>query len=210
MAQRGQDTIRFGPMKPVGLRDPRTGHRPWANLQLRREDAEGTRYNLVGFQTNLKFGEQRRVFGMIPALANAEYVRYGVMHRNTFIDSPRLLSADFSLRERPELFFAGQMTGVEGYMESAGAGILAGINAARRAQGEQPIVLPRDTMLGALTAHVSDEAFSAEFQPMGANFGILPPLSTKIRDKQQRYAALSARALESLQPILELANNGLE
>ena len=210
MAQRGHDTIRFGPMKPVGLRDPRTGHRPWANLQLRREDVEGTRYNLVGFQTNLKFGEQRRVFGMIPALANAEYVRYGVMHRNTFIDSPCLLSADFSLRERPELFFAGQMTGVEGYMESAGAGILAGINAARRAQGEQPIVLPSDTMLGALTAHVSDEAFSAEFQPMGANFGILPSLSTKIRDKQQRYAALSARALESLQPILEIANNGLE
>ncbi|MBE6753528.1 MAG: methylenetetrahydrofolate--tRNA-(uracil(54)-C(5))-methyltransferase (FADH(2)-oxidizing) TrmFO [Ruminococcaceae bacterium] len=195
MARRGADTIRFGPMKPVGLRDPRTGHRPWANLQLRREDAEGSRYNLVGFQTNLKFGEQRRVFGMIPALANAEYVRYGVMHRNTFIDSPRLLSPDFSLKENKNIFFAGQITGVEGYMESAGTGILAGINAARRAIYRQSLVLPQETMLGALTAHVSCEALSTDFQPMGANFGILPPLVEKIRDKQQRYAALSTRAL---------------
>lgn len=206
MAQRGADTIRFGPMKPVGLRDPRTGHRPWANLQLRREDADGTRYNLVGFQTNLKFGEQQRVFGMIPALAHAQFVRYGVMHRNTFIDSPRLLSPDFSMKDRPDVFFAGQITGVEGYMESAGAGILAGINASRRVLGAEPLVLPRDTMLGALTAHVSDEAFSAQFQPMGANFGILPPLGEHIRDKQQRYAALSARALASLEPLLDEAN----
>ncbi|MBE6759862.1 MAG: methylenetetrahydrofolate--tRNA-(uracil(54)-C(5))-methyltransferase (FADH(2)-oxidizing) TrmFO, partial [Ruminococcaceae bacterium] len=202
MAKRGADTIRFGPMKPVGLRDPATGHRPWANLQLRREDAEGTRYNLVGFQTNLKFGEQKRVFGMIPALANAEFVRYGVMHRNTFIDSPRVLSADFSMKQHPDIFFAGQITGVEGYMESAGAGILAGINAARRILGEQPLVLPRTTMLGALTAHVSDELFSAEFQPMGANFGIIPPLENHIRDKQERYAALSERALEALDEVI--------
>ncbi len=202
MAKRGADTIRFGPMKPVGLRDPATGHRPWANLQLRREDAEGSRYNLVGFQTNLKFGEQKRVFGMIPALANAEFVRYGVMHRNTFIDSPRVLSADFSMKQHPDIFFAGQITGVEGYMESAGAGILAGINAARRILGEQPLVLPRTTMLGALTAHVSDELFSAEFQPMGANFGIIPPLEQHIRDKQERYAALSRRALEALDGVM--------
>jgi len=195
MARRGPDTIRFGPMKPAGLRDPSTGHRPWANLQLRREDAEGTRYNLVGFQTNLKFGEQKRVFGMIPALANAEFVRYGVMHRNTFIHSPQVLNPDFSMKEYPDIFFAGQITGVEGYMESAGSGILAGLNAARRILGQQPLVMPRTTMLGALTAHVSDELFSAEFQPMGANFGILPPLETHIRDKQERYAKLSERAL---------------
>lgn len=197
MAKRGADTIRFGPMKPVGLKDPRTGHRPWANLQLRREDAEGTMYNLVGFQTNLKFGEQKRVFGMIPALANAEFARYGVMHRNTFLDSPKILSADFSMREHPEIFFAGQITGVEGYMESAGSGILAGINAAMREQGREPFVLPRDTMLGALTAHVSESA-SADFQPMGANFGIIPPLPEHIRDKQERYSALSERALAEL------------
>ncbi len=202
MAKRGADTIRFGPMKPVGLRDPATGHRPWANLQLRREDAEGTRYNLVGFQTNLKFGEQKRVFGMIPALANAECVRYGVMHRNTFIDSPRVLNPDFSMKQHPCIFFAGQMAGVEGYMESAGSGILAGINASRKILGEQPLVLPRTTMLGALTAHVSDELFSADFQPMGANFGIIPPLEEHIRDKQSRYAALSERALNALDAVI--------
>lgn len=202
MAARGSDTIRYGPMKPVGLRDPRTGHRPWANLQLRREDREGTRYNLVGFQTNLKFGEQKRVFGMIPALAEAEFVRYGVMHRNTFLDSPRVLCGDFSMRGRKGLYFAGQMTGVEGYMESAATGIIAGVNAARSIVGKAPLVLPRETMLGALTAHVSDEAFSAEFQPMGANFGILPPLSQRIRDKKERYAALSDRALLALDEYL--------
>jgi len=202
MAKRGADTIRFGPLKPVGLRDPRTGHRPWANLQLRRENAEGTMYNLVGFQTNLKFGEQKRVFGMIPALANAEFVRYGVMHRNTFINSPRILSADFSMREHPNIFFAGQITGVEGYMESAASGILAGINAARRASGEEQAVLPRDTMMGALTAHVYDSE-SKDFQPMGANFGILPPLDVHIRDKQQRYTALSERALASFEAALQ-------
>ena len=196
LAARGSDSIRYGPMKPVGLRDPHTGHRPWAVLQLRAENAEGTLYNLVGFQTNLKFPEQKRVFGMIPALKNAEFIRYGVMHRNTFLDAPKLLDAAYRMKTRPNLLFAGQMTGVEGYMESAGSGILAGVNAVRQVRGEKPLVLPRDTMLGALAAHVSTE--NAHYQPMGANFGILPTLDTPIRDKKARYAALSARALECL------------
>lgn len=197
MADRGADTIRFGPLKPVGLRDPATGHRPWAVLQLRREDSEGRLFNLVGFQTNLKFGEQKRVFSMIPALCNAEFVRYGVMHRNTFIDSPRLLNADFSFRGRPSLFFAGQITGVEGYMESAASGILAGLNAANLILGRELFIPPADTMLGALARHVS-ASVSADFQPMGANFGILPPLKEKIRDKKSRYEALAERSLKSL------------
>lgn len=201
LARRGLDAIRFGPMKPVGLRDPRTGHRPWAVLQLRMENAAGSLYNLVGFQTNLKFGEQKRVFGMIPALAHAEFVRYGVMHRNTFLDSPRLLTAGYGFRTRPGLFFAGQMTGVEGYMESASSGLLAGINAARAAQGRAPWMLPTDTMTGALAGYISNPAVT-EFQPMGANFGILPPLAEPIRDKRQRYAALSKRGLESLSRFL--------
>lgn len=196
LASRGTDAIRFGPMKPIGLRDPRTGHRPWAVLQLRTENAAGTLYNLVGFQTNLKFAEQKRVFGMIPALRNAEFMRYGVMHRNTFLDAPRLLDAAFRFKTRQNLFFAGQMTGVEGYMESAASGLLAGINAVRTVRGEPMLVLPRDTMMGALAAHVSDE--NAHYQPMGANFGILPPIEPHIRDKKQRYAALAARALDSL------------
>lgn len=197
MASRGADTMRFGPLKPVGLRDPRTGHRPWAVLQLRKENAQGTMYNLVGFQTNLKFGEQKRVFSIIPALKNAEFLRYGVMHRNTFLDSPRLLNADYSMRGRPDLFFAGQITGVEGYMESAGSGILAGINAARRLRGQAPLRLPRETMLGALAAYISDPSVEI-FQPMGANFGVLPPLDRQIREKKARYEALSNRALEAL------------
>lgn len=197
LAQRGLDTLRFGPMKPVGLRDPSTGHRPWAVLQLRTENAEKTMYNLVGFQTNLRFPEQKRVFGMIPALKNAEYVRYGVMHRNTFIDSPRLLNSDYSLKSDPKLFFAGQMTGVEGYMESASSGLLAGINAAARINGAPPLVLPRDTMTGALAAYISDPGVK-DFQPMGANLGILPPLGEHIRDKKQRAAAYAERALKSI------------
>lgn len=208
MASRGADTMRFGPLKPVGLRDPRTGHRPWANLQLRRENAEGTLLNLVGFQTNLKFGEQKRVFSMIPALHDAEFVRYGVMHRNTFINSPKLLNADYSMRGNPVIYFAGQITGVEGYMESAGSGLLAGINAARRMDGKEPLILPRDTMLGALAAYISD-SFVADFQPMGANFGILPPIEPKIRDKRMRYAALSERALVSLEQTLKLGGENL-
>ena len=196
MARRGADTIRFGPLKPVGLRDPRTGHRPWAAVQLRREDAAGTLYNLVGFQTNLKFGEQKRVFGLIPALRHAEFARYGVMHRNTFMDSPRLLTGGFRFRADDWLWFAGQMTGVEGYMESAASGILAGINCARALAGEPEWVLPPETMLGALSRHVSASE-SADFQPMGANFGILPPLPERIRDKKARYTALAQRALDA-------------
>ena len=196
LASRGMDAARFGPMKPVGLRDPHTGHRPWAVVQLRTENAAGTLYNLVGFQTNLKFGEQKRVFGMIPALKNAEFMRYGVMHRNTFLDAPRLLTGGFHLKTRPELLFAGQMTGVEGYMESAGSGLIAGLNAVRRLRGQTELVLPADTMLGALQRHVAEP--NAHYQPMGANFGIMPPIEPHIRDKKARYAALAARAMDSL------------
>lgn len=197
LAQRGLDTLRFGPMKPVGLRDPRTGHRPWAVLQLRTENADKTMYNLVGFQTNLKFPEQKRVFGMIPALKNAEFVRYGVMHRNTFLDSPRVLNSDFSLKISPNIFFAGQMTGVEGYMESGASGMMAGINAVRRFKNQPAIVLPPETMIGSLSRYIADESVK-DFQPMGANMGILPPLSEAIRDKRERAAAYSQRALKRL------------
>ena len=197
LAQRGLDTLRFGPMKPVGLRDPRTGHRPWAVLQLRTENSDKTMYNLVGFQTNLKFPEQKRVFGMIPALKNAEFVRYGVMHRNTFLDSPRVLNADFSLKSDPNIFFAGQMTGVEGYMESGASGMMAGINAVKRLKNQSTVVLPPENMIGALSRYISDESVK-DFQPMGANLGILPPLSEQIRDKRQRAAAYSQRALKRL------------
>ncbi len=198
MAARGENTIRFGPMKPVGLKDPATGHRPWAVLQLRKENAAGTLYNLVGFQTNLKFGEQQRVFSMIPALKNAEFVRYGVMHRNTFLKSPGLLTPAYAVKNRPSLFFAGQITGVEGYMESAGSGILAGINAARFILGEAPLVLPETTMLGAMSRYVADETVT-DFQPMGAAMGLLPPLEERVRDKKLRYAMLAQRALADLE-----------
>ncbi len=194
LAKRGEDSIRFGPLKPVGLRDPRTGHRPWAVVQLRKENAEGSMLNLVGFQTNLKFPEQKRVFSLIPGLENAEFLRYGVMHRNTFIDSPRLLDKTLSLKAEKDIFFAGQITGVEGYMESAASGIIAGYNAAAHILGEEPIILPDYTMIGALISYICDESVT-DFQPMGANFGVLPPLPEKIRDKRERYAALSARSL---------------
>lgn len=197
LAKRGADAPRFGPMKPVGLVDPNTGHRPWACVQLRRENSKGTMFNLVGFQTNLKFGEQKRVFSMIPGLENAEFVRYGVMHRNSFLNSPKLLNADFSLRKNPNIFFAGQITGVEGYMESAASGIMAGINAVRRAEGRESLVLSEYNMIGALSQYISDESVT-DFQPMGANFGILPPIEPKIRDKRERYMALAQRALEKL------------
>ena len=195
LAKRGADTMRFGPLKPVGLRDPRTGHRPWAVVQLRKENAEGQLYNLVGFQTNLKFSEQKRVFSLIPALKNAEFIRYGVMHRNMFINSPKLLNSDFSFRKREGLYFAGQITGVEGYMESAMSGLLAGINAVNYLKGEKGVELPRFTMCGALTAYISDETVT-NFQPMGANFGILPPLAEHIRDKKLRYEALAQRSVD--------------
>ncbi|MBQ2286796.1 MAG: methylenetetrahydrofolate--tRNA-(uracil(54)-C(5))-methyltransferase (FADH(2)-oxidizing) TrmFO [Clostridia bacterium] len=195
LAKRGEDSIRFGPLKPVGLRDPRTGHRPWAAVQLRRENSAGTLYNLVGFQTNLKFPEQKRVFSMIPGLNNAEFMRYGVMHRNTFINSPKLLNRELSLKVNGDIYFAGQLSGVEGYMESAASGIIAGINAAARVNGEKPLVLPEFTMIGALLNYICDGSVK-DFQPMGANFGILPPLDTAIRDKRERYAALSKRSLD--------------
>ena len=201
MAGRGRDTLRYGPLRPVGLIDPHTGRRPWANIQLRKENAAGTMYNIVGFQTNLKFGEQKRVFSMIPGLEHAEFVRYGVMHRDTFMDSPRLLSKSLSLKSEPRLFFAGQFTGVEGYTESAATGILAGINAARFANGEEPLVLPPETMLGALVNYITDESVG-NFQPMGANMGILPPLEKKIRHKDERYAALAERAIAGLEAVL--------
>ena len=202
LAKRGEDSIRFGPLKPVGLRDPRTGHRPWAVVQLRRENAEGTLYNLVGFQTNLKFGEQKRVFSMIPGLENAEFMRYGVMHRNTFIDSPRLLDTDLSLKKNKNIYFAGQITGVEGYMESAASGIMAGINLARSLEGKEPLILPHFSMIGALIGYITDEGVT-DFQPMGANFGILPSLDVHIRDKKERYMALAQRSINWFEGELE-------
>ncbi len=201
LAQRGQDTLRFGPMKPVGLRDPKTGHRPWAVLQLRTENAEKTMYNLVGFQTNLKFSEQKRVFGMIPALKNAEYVRFGVMHRNTFLDSPRVLNADYSMKSNNRIFFAGQMTGVEGYMESASSGMMAGINAVKKLKNKNTVVLSEMNMIGALSRYISDSSVT-DFQPMGANMGILPALSENISDKRERAAMYSKRALEELEKVI--------
>ncbi|NLP48533.1 MAG: FADH(2)-oxidizing methylenetetrahydrofolate--tRNA-(uracil(54)-C(5))-methyltransferase TrmFO [Clostridiales bacterium] len=201
LAARGYDTLRFGPMRPVGLRDPKTGHRPWALLQLRREDNYGKLLNLVGFQTNLTFPEQKRVFGLIPALKNAEYFRYGVMHRNTFINSPNLLKQDYSFKDRPGLFFAGQITGVEGYMESAASGILAGINAARFVKGEDMLTLPTSSMMGALTAYISTLGLK-DFQPMGANFGIIPALDEHIKDKKLRYQAMADRGIKSIENLL--------
>ncbi len=200
LAARGYDTLRFGTMRPVGLRDPKTGHRPWAVLQLRREDSFGKLLNLVGFQTNLTFPEQKRVFGLIPALKNADFHRYGVMHRNTFINSPKLLDSTFAFKGRPGLFFAGQITGVEGYMESAASGILAGFNAAQYLKGEPLISLPAVTMMGALASYISSPTVK-DFQPMGANFGIIPPLEEHIRDKKARYEALAQRGLQAIKDL---------
>lgn len=205
LARRGVDTMRFGPMKPVGITDARTGRRPYAVVQLRRENREGTLFNLVGFQTNLKFGEQKRVFSMIPGLENAEFMRFGVMHRNTFINSPQLLNSDFSMRNRPNIYFAGQITGVEGYMESAASGIIAGIAAARKIKGLEPLKLPADTMTGALSAYISDPYNSGKFQPMGANMGILPDIGVRIKDKKEKYGAYASRAVESLKKEMERA-----
>ncbi len=202
LARRGVDSIRFGPLKPVGLRDPRTGHRPWAVVQLRKENSDGTLYNLVGFQTNLKFQEQKRVFSMIPALKNAEFMRFGVMHRNSFINSPKTLNPDLSLKDAEKIFFAGQLSGVEGYMESAASGIIAGINAVNKLYNKQPLILPKISMIGALLSYITDETIQ-NFQPMGANFGILPQLDTHIKDKRERYAALANRSLEYFKTIKE-------
>ncbi len=196
LAKRGEDTMRYGAMKPVGIYDPVTGKRPYAVVQLRKENSGGTMYNIVGFQTNLKFGEQKRVFSMIPGLANAEFVRYGVMHRNSFINSPKLLNGDFSMRTRGNLFFAGQITGVEGYMESAASGIMAGLNMARRLSGRDTVILPQETMIGALARYISDETVE-NFQPMGANMGILPEIGVRIKEKTERYQVIADRALEA-------------
>lgn len=203
LASRGEDTMRFGPMKPVGITDIRTGKRPYAVVQLRRENKEATLFNLVGFQTNLKFGEQKRVFSMIPGLENAEFMRYGVMHRNTFINSPELLDSDFSMRNNKNIYFAGQITGVEGYMESAASGIIAGTAAARRILGLEALSLPRETMIGALTAYISDRFNSGKFQPMGANMGILPDIGERIRDKKAKYGVYANRAVAALKGELE-------
>lgn len=201
LAKRGEDTMRFGPLKPVGLKDPRTGLRPYAVVQLRAENKEGRLFNLVGFQTNLRFGEQKRVLALIPGLENAEITRYGVMHRNTFINSPALLTEHFNMRSKPNVFFAGQITGVEGYTESAASGILAGRNLARVIKGDKPLSLPRESMLGALSEYISDESVTS-FQPMGANMGILPPLEQKIKCKADRYQAFAERGVSLLKQAL--------
>ncbi len=202
LARRGADSIRFGPLKPVGLRDPRTGHRPWAVVQLRKENRDGTLYNLVGFQTNLKFPEQKRVFSMIPALKNAEFMRFGVMHRNSFINSPKVLNPDLSLKKSDNIFFAGQLSGVEGYMESAASGIVSALNAVNKLNDKPPLILPKFSMIGALLNYITDESVE-NFQPMGANFGVLPPLDVHIRDKKERYMALSQRSLDYFRNIGE-------
>ena len=204
MAKRGHDTLCYGPLKPVGLVDKRTGEEAYAVVQLRREDAEGSMYNLVGFQTHLAFPEQKRVFGMIPGLENAEFLRYGIMHRNTYLDSPKYLDADYSLRSNKNIFFAGQMTGVEGYIESTGSGFVAGINAVARILGEEEIVFPKTTMIGAMAQYISTGNLSGNFVPMNANFGIVEPLGYKVRGgKVAKYEVISARALESLKPFYE-------
>ena len=208
MAQRGYDTLRFGPMKPVGLPVPATGEDAYATVQLRRENKEGTMYNIVGFQTHLTFGEQKRVFRMIPGLENAEFFRYGVMHRNTYINSPGRLTPTYALREHPSLFFAGQMTGVEGYVESASSGFVAGLNAAMLAKGKPAVIFPRETQIGALASYVSEGGASSNFQPMNANFGIIAPLEKKVKGgKKFRNEAYANRSLEIIeQSFMDLDN----
>lgn len=196
MAKRGEDTLRFGPLKPVGFTDPRTGKRPYALVQLRQDDTEGNIFNLVGFQTNLKYGEQKRVFSMIPGLENAEFVKYGVMHRNTFIDSSHLLTITYKMKNIKNLYFAGQITGVEGYVESISSGLMAGINAANEFNGKKEFILPIETMTGALANYISTP--NEKFQPMNANFGIVPGLEKRIKDKKEKYKILADRALKEL------------
>ncbi|MCI8909739.1 MAG: methylenetetrahydrofolate--tRNA-(uracil(54)-C(5))-methyltransferase (FADH(2)-oxidizing) TrmFO [Oscillibacter sp.] len=202
MARRGRDTLCYGPLKPRGLRDPRTGREPFAVVQLRRDNAEGSVYNLVGFQTHLKFPEQRRVFSMIPALHDAEFLRYGVMHRNTFLDSPRLLDRYYRLRKEPRIAFAGQMTGVEGYVESAASGFLVGVETARRLRGMAPADFPRETAIGALGLYISNASVTS-FQPMNINFGIIPPLDHRVKGKRNKNGELAARSLEIIGQIRE-------
>ena len=200
MARRGEDTLRFGPLKPRGLIDPKTGKEPYAVVQLRRDNADGSIYNLVGFQTHLKWPEQRRVFTMIPALRNARFLRYGVMHRNTYLDSPRLLDRYYRLKAEPRIAFAGQMTGVEGYVESCASGFLAGVELARHLNGQTPIDFPAETAIGALGLYVSNGSVG-DFQPMNINFGIIPPLDHRVKGKRNKNAELSQRSLEILEGI---------
>ncbi len=201
MAKRGIDTLRFGPLKPVGFVDPRTNTTPYAIVQLRQDNKEGTLFNMVGFQTNLKFGEQKRVFSLIPGLENAEFVKYGVMHRNTYINSSILLDNTYNLKQNTNIYFAGQITGVEGYVESISSGLVAGVNAANKVLGKQKQIFPKETVIGSLADYISTE--NKKFQPMNANFGILPELNEKIKDKQTRYKALADRSLKILPLILD-------
>ena len=202
MARRGEDTLRFGPLKPKGLPDPKTGRDPYAVVQLRRDNADGTIYNLVGFQTHLKWPEQKRVFSMIPALGEARFLRYGVMHRNTYLDSPRLLDRYYRLKSDPRIAFAGQMTGVEGYVESCASGFLVGVELARRLLGKAPIDFPQETAIGALGLYVSNGSV-AEFQPMNINFGIIPPLDHWVKGKRNKNAELSQRSLAIIDDLRE-------
>lgn len=199
MAARGRMVMAFGPMKPVGLVDPRTGHRPYAAVQLRAENREKTMFNLVGFQTRLKWGEQKRVFSMIPGLESAEFLRYGVMHRNTFLHSPGFLSETYEMITRPSVYFAGQMTGVEGYVESASSGLVAGFSLARKLQGKEPVIFTDRTMIGGLARHVA--CASGNFQPMNANFGLIAPLKERIRGKHERYLAMAGRSLDYIEAL---------
>lgn len=197
MAGRGEKTMLFGPMKPVGLEDPKTGKRPYAVIQLRQDNAAASLYNIVGFQTHLKWGEQKRVFQMIPGLEQAEFVRYGVMHRNSFMNSPELLEQTYASKKRSDVFFAGQMTGVEGYVESAASGLVAGLNAAKLAKAEEPVIFPQETVIGSMAYYITHAA-GKHFQPMNANFGLLPELPERIKDKKLRYETLANRALTAL------------
>ena len=201
MAKRGVDTLRFGPLKPVGFDDPRTGKRPYALVQLRQDNSSGSLYNMVGFQTNLKFGEQKRVFSMIPGLENAEFVKYGVMHRNTFINSTKVLNQNLSLKKAGNIYFAGQITGVEGYVESIASGLIAGLNAASKLLGKEEIIFPKETMIGALINYINTP--NDKFQPMNANFGIMPELDEKIKDKKARYRQISERSLKVIDKFCE-------
>jgi methylenetetrahydrofolate--tRNA-(uracil-5-)-methyltransferase len=205
MAKRGEQTMLFGPLKPVGLENPYTGKLPYAVVQLRQDNKDATMYNIVGFQTHLKFGEQKRVFSMIPGLENAEFVRYGVMHRNTFINSPKLINSFFQTHKNEKIFFAGQITGVEGYIESAGSGLLAGLNLGRKLNDKNMVDFPKTTALGALSHYVSDKSVT-DFQPMNVNFGIIEPLNEKIRNKKEKNAKIAQRALDTLSYIKEEYN----
>ncbi len=206
LASRGKDALRYGPMKPVGLQNPETGRCPYAVVQLRRENISGNLYNMVGFQTNLKFKEQKITFGFIPALKNAEFIRFGVMHRNTFIDSPRILDKTYSMKSNSKIFFAGQITGTEGYIESVSSGLVAGLNAIKKLKGKNSVIFPQETMTGALASYISDKSIE-NFQPMGANFGIIPPLDEKIRDKKLKKEKIAQRALKLIEKVILNENN---